>query len=141
MEQSGPFSCVALGLKHEIRQLRAQGDGGSIINISSVSGFRPQPDNPAYVSAKHAVVGLTKAAALENGSNGIRINSVAPGAIDTPMLRDAIERFGFDPDEYAKQLSRSTAVTSTADAAECSEPRLRRYRMAGLGRVRGARQL
>jgi glucose 1-dehydrogenase len=136
MEQSGPFSCVALGLKHEIRQLRAQGDGGSIINISSVSGFRPQPDNPAYVSAKHAVVGLTKAAALENGSNGIRINSVA-----TPMLRDAIERFGFDPDEYAKQLSRSTAVTSTADAAECSEPRLRRYRMAGLGRVRGARQL
>jgi glucose 1-dehydrogenase len=100
MEQSGPFSCVALGLKHEIRQLRAQGDGGSIINISAVSGFRPQPDNPAYVSAKHAVVGLTKAAALENGSNGIRINSVA-----TPMLRDAIERFGFDPDEYAKQLS------------------------------------
>jgi glucose 1-dehydrogenase len=136
MEQSGPFSCVALGLKHEIRQLRAQGDGGSIINISSVSGFRPQPDNPAYVSAKHAVVGLTKAAALENGSNGIRINSVA-----TPMLRDAIERFGFDPDEYAKQLSRSTAVTSTADAAECSEPRLRRYRMAGLDRARGARQL
>ncbi|MGN6273885.1 MAG: SDR family NAD(P)-dependent oxidoreductase [Protaetiibacter sp.] len=96
---------VALGLKHEIRQMRAQGDGGSIINISSVSGFRPQPDNPAYVSAKHAVVGLTKAAALENGAVGIRINSVAPGAIDTPMLRDAIERFGFDADDYARQLS------------------------------------
>lgn len=96
---------VALCLKYELRQLRAQGNGGSIINISSVSGFRPQPDNPAYVSAKHGVVGLTKAAALENGDVNIRINAVAPGAIDTPMLRDAIERFGFDPDAYAKQLS------------------------------------
>lgn len=96
---------VALCLKHEIRQMRAQGRGGSIINISSVSGFRPQPNNPAYVSAKHAVVGLTKAAAVENGEEGIRINSVAPGAIDTPMLRDALDRFGFDADAYAKQLS------------------------------------
>jgi len=96
---------TALCLKHEIRQMRAQGDGGSIINISSVSGFRPQPDNPAYVSAKHGVVGLTKAAAVENGMEGIRINSVAPGAIDTPMLRDALDRFGFDADAYAQQLS------------------------------------
>lgn len=96
---------VALSLKYELRQMRAQGTGGSIINISSVSGFRPQPDNPAYVSAKHGVVGLTKAAAVENGELGIRVNSVAPGAIDTPMLRDAIERFGFDADAYAKQLS------------------------------------
>src|SRR5690606_36011606 len=94
---------VALCHKHEIRQMRAQGRGGSIINISSVSGFRPQPNNPAYVSAKHAVVGLTKAAAVENGEDGIRINSVAPGAIDTPMLRDALDRFGFDADAYAKQ--------------------------------------
>lgn len=78
------FKGVALCMKYEILQLRAQGDGGSIINISSVSGFRPQPNNPAYVAAKHAVVGLTKAAALENGMEGIRINSVAPGAIDTP---------------------------------------------------------
>jgi len=59
-------------------------------NISSVSGFRPQSDNVAYVAAKHGVVGLTKVAALENGDKNIRVNSVAPGAIDTPMLRDAI---------------------------------------------------
>lgn len=78
---------TALCLKYELQQLIKQGEGGSLINISSVSGFRPQPANPAYVAAKHGVVGLTKVAALENGDKNIRVNSVAPGAIDTPMLR------------------------------------------------------
>lgn len=96
---------VALCLKYEIQQLVKQGDGGSIINISSVSGFRPQPRTSAYVAAKHGVVGLTKNAALEYGPQNIRINSVAPGAVDTPMLRGAIEEFGLDPVEYPKQLS------------------------------------
>lgn len=67
----------ALCCKYEIRQLLAQGGGGSIINISSVSGFRPQPHNVAYVAAKHGVIGLTKVAALEHGKDGIRVNAVA----------------------------------------------------------------
>ncbi|RRJ88782.1 glucose 1-dehydrogenase [Gulosibacter macacae] len=96
---------VALGLKYQIRQMQAQGKGGSIINISSVSGFRPQPYTAAYNSAKHAVLGLTKTAAVEVGTEGIRVNAVAPGAVDTPMLRDALERFNFDPEAYAQQLS------------------------------------
>ena len=96
---------VALCMKYEIQQLLKQGEGGSIINISSVSGFRPQPQNIAYVSAKHGVVGMTKVAALEYGKYNIRVNSVAPGAIDTPMLRGALEQFGLDPKEYPKQLS------------------------------------
>lgn len=96
---------VALCLKYEIRQLKKQGKGGSLINIASVSGFRPQPQTAAYNSAKHGVVGLTKTAALEVGLDGIRVNAVAPGAIDTPMLQQAIKDFGFDPVEYAKQLS------------------------------------
>lgn len=96
---------TALCMKYELRQMIAQGHGGSIINISSVSGFRPQPNNIAYVAAKHAVVGMTKVAALENGDKNIRVNSVAPGAIDTPMLRGALEQFGLDADEYAPQLS------------------------------------
>lgn len=75
------------------------------MNISSVSGFRPQPNNLAYVAAKHGVSGLTKTAAMENGPQGIRVNSVAPGAIDTPMLRGALERMGADPDEFAQQLA------------------------------------
>ncbi|NLG08777.1 MAG: SDR family oxidoreductase [Deinococcales bacterium] len=96
---------TALCLKYELRQLRAQGGGGSIVNVSSVSGFRPQPANVAYVAAKHGVNGLTKVAALENGELNIRVNTVAPGAIDTPMLRGALEQFGLDPETYAPQLS------------------------------------
>jgi NAD(P)-dependent dehydrogenase (short-subunit alcohol dehydrogenase family) len=96
---------VALGMKYEIKQMMAQGGGGSIINTSSVSGIRPQPGTPAYIAAKHAVIGLTKSAAMDYSPHQIRINSVAPGAIDTPMLRGALEQFGFDPVAYAKQLS------------------------------------
>lgn len=111
---------VALCCKHEIVQMRAQGHGGSIVNISSVSGFRPQPMNPAYVAAKHAVVGLTKVAALENGEAGIRVNSVAPGAVGTPMLFQALEDFGFDPKEYAKQLSVLGRFAQAREIAEGS---------------------
>lgn len=96
---------TALCLKYEIRQLLKQGGGGSIVNISSVSGFRPQPYNVAYVAAKHGVVGMTKVAALEYGAEGIRVNSVAPGAIDTPMLREALAETGQDPEAFAPQLS------------------------------------
>ena len=111
---------VALSLKYEIQQLRAQGGGGSLINISSVSGFRPQPGNPAYIAAKHGVVGLTKAAALENGAENIRVNSVAPGAIDTPMLRGALEEMGINPDEYAPQLSLLNRFGSADEIAQAS---------------------
>lgn len=96
---------VALGMKYEIKQMMAQGGGGSIINTSSVSGIRPQPGTPAYIAAKHAVIGLTKSAAMDYSPHQIRINSVAPGAIDTPMLRGALEQFGLDAAAYAKQLS------------------------------------
>ena len=96
---------TALCQKYELQQFLAQGDGGSIVNIYSVSGFRPQPGTPAYVAAKHAVWGLTKTAAMEYGPHNIRVNSVAPGAVDTPMLRGALEQFGLDPETYAPQLS------------------------------------
>lgn len=96
---------VALSLKYELKQMMAQGTGGSIINTSSVSGIRPQPGTPAYISAKHAVIGLTKSAAMDYSPHHIRVNSVAPGAIDTPMLRGALVQFNLDPEAYAKQLS------------------------------------
>lgn len=96
---------VALCMKYELKQMMKQGKGGSIINISSVSGIRPQPGNPAYIAAKHGVIGLTKSGAMDYSPHGIRVNSIAPGGVDTPMLRGALEQFNFDPIEYAKQLS------------------------------------
>jgi len=111
---------TALSMKYELRQLIAQGGGGSIVNISSVSGFRPQPNNIAYVAAKHGVVGMTKVAALEYGAQNIRVNSVAPGAIDTPMLRGALEQFGFTAEEYAPQLSLLNRFGQASEIAEAS---------------------
>ena len=111
---------TALCMKYELQQLLKQGNGGSIINISSVSGFRPQPNNIAYVAAKHGVVGMTKVAALEYGEKNIRVNCVAPGAIDTPMLRGALEQFGFTEEEYAPQLSLLNRFGQPREIAEAS---------------------
>ncbi len=112
---------VALSLKYELKQMMVQGGGGSIINTSSVSGIRPQPGTPAYIAAKHAVIGLTKSAAMDYSPHKIRVNTVAPGAIDTPMLRGALEQFGFDPEAYAKQLS---MLGRFADANEVAKAHL-----------------
>ncbi|NCU18212.1 SDR family oxidoreductase [Bacillus sp. P1(2020)] len=111
---------VALCMKYELQQLITQGEGGSIINTSSVSGFRPQPQNIAYVAAKHGVVGMTKGAALENGHHNIRVNSVAPGAIDTPMLRGALEQFGLKEEDYAPQLSILNRFGKPEEVAQAS---------------------
>lgn len=111
---------TALCMKYELQQMQNQGNGGSIINISSVSGFRPQPNNIAYVAAKHGVVGMTKVAALENGPLNIRVNSVAPGAIDTPMLRGALEQFGLKEEEYAPQLSLLNRFGQPQEIAQAS---------------------
>jgi NAD(P)-dependent dehydrogenase (short-subunit alcohol dehydrogenase family) len=111
---------TALCMKYELQQMQKQGHGGSIINISSVSGFRPQPNTIAYVAAKHAVVGMTKVAAMENGPLNIRVNSVAPGAIDTPMLRGALEQFGFTEEQYAPQLSLLNRFGQPREIAQAS---------------------
>lgn len=111
---------VALCLKYELAQMIRQGRGGSIINIGSVSSFRPQPTNGAYVAAKHGVIGLTKVAALENGVHGIRVNAVAPGAIDTPMLRNALEDMQVTEAEYAPALSLLNRFGKAEEVAQAS---------------------
>lgn len=82
---------VWLCMKHEIRQMLRQG-GGAIVNTASVAGLVGAPLQPIYAASKHAVVGMTKTAAAEYGKAGIRINSVCPGIIRTPMLERALER-------------------------------------------------
>lgn len=80
---------VWLSMKHEIPQMLKNG-GGAIVNTSSVYGIIGNPQLPIYVASKHAVLGLTKAAALEYAKAGIRINAVAPGAIETELLEQSI---------------------------------------------------
>lgn len=70
--------------------LMQQGGGGSIINMSSVLGTVGRQQASAYVAAKHAVIGLTRSAAMEYGQDGIRVNAVAPGYIITDLNRDRL---------------------------------------------------
>ena len=74
-----------LSLKHELRVMLPQGHG-SIVNVSSTLGRRGVAGSSVYVASRHAVEGLTKSAALEAAESGVRVNSVAPGPIETEML-------------------------------------------------------
>ena len=76
---------VWLCLKYEIRQMLKQGGGGAIVNMASINGLIGAAGAAAYSASKHGVIGLTKTAALENARSGIRVNTVCPAAIETPM--------------------------------------------------------
>ena len=76
---------VWLCMKHQIPQMLVSG-GGAIVNMSSIAGMIGAPGLPIYVASKHAVLGLTKSVALEYAKEGIRINAVCPGMIETDLL-------------------------------------------------------
>ena len=78
---TGVFNAV----RYQIPAMVARG-GGSIVNVASIMGLRAFAGQPAYTAAKHGVIGLTKAAALDHASEGVRVNAVAPGFIETPLL-------------------------------------------------------
>jgi NAD(P)-dependent dehydrogenase (short-subunit alcohol dehydrogenase family) len=78
------FRLSRLALPH-LRETR-----GNIVNMASVQGIASQANVVAYASAKHALIGLTRAAAVDHAAEGIRVNAVAPGSVDTPMMRNAL---------------------------------------------------
>lgn len=119
-----------LGIKSVTRSMTSAG-GGSIVNISSTAGLQGLPYVGAYVASKWAVRGLTKTAAIDLGPRGIRVNSVHPGGIDTPMVagtdKDApfykrlpVSRMG-SPDEVARAVlflaSDESSYTTGAELA------------------------
>ncbi|MDP6350816.1 MAG: SDR family oxidoreductase [Alphaproteobacteria bacterium] len=87
---------VWLGLKYAMPAIARRG-GGSIVITSSIAGVRGRPGLSAYVSSKHAVVGMMRTAALEGAANGIRVNTVNPSPIETRMMR-SLEK-GNNPDD------------------------------------------
>ncbi|MCB0006692.1 MAG: SDR family oxidoreductase [Anaerolineales bacterium] len=94
---TGVYYCM----KHELAAMAAQGRG-SIVNIASVAGLVGFPRHSAYAASKHAVIGLTKSAALEYVRQGVRVNAVCPGFTDTPMV-DELKALGA---EYTERLLR-----------------------------------
>ena len=74
------------------RRMIDRGSGGCILNMASASGKKPDRKGAAYCASKSAIIGLTRVLALELGEYGIRVNAVLPGATDTRMLRDVVER-------------------------------------------------
>ncbi len=80
------LKAVWLSMKYEIEQMMAQGHGGAIVNTASVAGLVGTRGASAYCAAKHGVVGMTRAVALEYARKRVRVNAVCPGIIRTPML-------------------------------------------------------
>ena len=126
---------VFLGMKHQLPQMRRQGGGGAIVNTASAAGVMAVPRIAAYVASKFGVVGLSKAAALEAGGDGIRVNVICPGPVHTRMLEElpaawretlvapqAIKRLS-EPEEIAESAvwlcsDRASVITGAAIATD-----------------------
>ncbi|HSV82973.1 MAG TPA: SDR family oxidoreductase [Ramlibacter sp.] len=103
------------GLKYTMKAM--QGAGGSIVVTASTSSVRAVPNRVAYVASKHAVVGLMRAAAMDGAAQGIRVNSVNPATIDTPMVRELEQKFG-SSGENAQGKARLIPLQRQGEAEE-----------------------
>jgi NAD(P)-dependent dehydrogenase (short-subunit alcohol dehydrogenase family) len=102
---------VFLSMKYELPYMLQQG-GGAIVNNASVSGHVGFATIAPYSASKHAIVSLTKVAALEYANKNIRVNAIAPGAVDTPMLRRAMAAWKISEKQIAKDYPIERLVTS-----------------------------
>lgn len=110
---------VFLGLKKVLKVMNAQGFG-SIINTASTAGLRAEHSMAAYTASKHAVIGLTKAAAIEYVRKGIRVNAICPGGVDTALTQSAtamMQQSGYIPEELPNmRMGRFADSTEIAEA-------------------------
>lgn len=102
---------VFYSMRYELPIMIGQGSG-IIINMASVAGHRGFANTPHYNASKHAVIGLTKAAATANASRNIRINSISPLAVDTPMLRRSFEYQGLTYEQMAPNFVTPRIMTT-----------------------------
>lgn len=125
------LSGVFYGMKYQIAQMRKQETGGAVVNMGSIMSQVAEFGIASYASSKHGLVGLTKVAALENGTSNIRVNAIGPGYIETPLLMDnaaqsaeyrsymeskhAMKRLG-KPEEIAKAV----LFLASEDASFCT---------------------
>ncbi len=106
---------VFLAMKYEIQYMLGAG-GGAIVNNASIAGMIADPGISPYVAAKHAVIGLSKAAAIEYASQGIRINALAPGLVETNMTRH-----WFEDDNIRTRLLANTPIGRAARPEEIAD--------------------
>lgn len=108
VDLKGVFLC----LKYEIPAMLASG-GGAIVNTASVAGVVADPGMAPYVAAKHGVIGLTRAAALDYAAHGIRVNALAPGLVATPMTKRWLD----DP-QFKRNLMANSPIGRPAEPEE-----------------------
>ena len=104
-------------MRYEILQMLKQG-GGTIVNTSSQGGVTGFPGQAVYIACKHAVIGLTRTAAIDYAAKNIRINAVCPGVIRTPMAEDLMRR---DP-SLEKELVRDIPAGGSANRKRSPTP-------------------
>lgn len=117
VNQRGTYLCI----KYQAAQMQKQGTGGAIVNFSSATAIRSNATfQNGYVSSKSAVMALTRLAAMRHTKDGIRVNSIIPGAIDTPMLRTGLAMRGLTVEEMARNYSLTGAAGTPEDIAEAT---------------------
>ncbi|MEU3219145.1 glucose 1-dehydrogenase [Streptomyces sp. NPDC006971] len=111
----GVWNC----LRHQIPVMLASGRGGSVVNTSSVAGVRATSASAAYIAAKHAVIGLTRAAAQDYGHRGIRVNALVVGSTRTEMMDELISRAPHLEERFRSHTLRGR-IASAREVAEAA---------------------